>query len=110
MNTRRIATAALLWLAAACGKLPPATAGLGDEIARAKPASFFSPSYNTPAQPIVHKDGKLDVVATPNAETPMAKGIRGDEQYLLVIDRTTRGFIEKRMDAVKFVPLLPGTG
>ena len=41
---------------------------------------------------------------------PMAKGIRGDEQYLLVIDRTTRGFIEKRMDAVKFVPLLPGTG
>jgi YidC/Oxa1 family membrane protein insertase len=29
--------------------------GLGDEIARAKPASFFSPSYNTPAQAIVHK-------------------------------------------------------
>ena len=38
---------------------------------------------------------------------PMAKG---DEQHLLVIDRTARGFIEKRMDAVKFVPLLPGTG
>ena len=29
--------------------------GLGDEIARAKPASFFSPSYNTPAQAIIHK-------------------------------------------------------
>jgi len=29
--------------------------GLDDEIARAKPASFFSPSYNTPAQPIVYK-------------------------------------------------------
>ena len=29
--------------------------GLGDEIARAKPASFFSPSYNTPAQAIVYK-------------------------------------------------------
>src|SRR6187431_66665 len=28
--------------------------GLGDDIARAKPASFFSPSYNTPAQAIVH--------------------------------------------------------
>ena len=38
---------------------------------------------------------------------PMAKG---DEQHLLVIDRTARGFTEKRMDAVKFVPLLPGTG
>jgi YidC/Oxa1 family membrane protein insertase len=29
--------------------------GLGDEIARAPPASFFSPSYNTPAQAIIHK-------------------------------------------------------
>jgi YidC/Oxa1 family membrane protein insertase len=29
--------------------------GMGDEIARAKPASFFSPSYNTPAQAIIHK-------------------------------------------------------
>jgi YidC/Oxa1 family membrane protein insertase len=29
--------------------------GIGDEIARAKPASFFSPSYNTPAQAIIHK-------------------------------------------------------
>ena len=33
--------------------------GLGDDIARAKPASFFSPSYNTPAQAIVHVDGKV---------------------------------------------------
>jgi superoxide dismutase, Fe-Mn family len=31
---------------------------------------------------LVHKDGKLDIVATPNAETPMAKGIR----CLLTID------------------------
>jgi len=29
--------------------------GLGDEIARAKPASFFSRSYTTPAQAIIHK-------------------------------------------------------
>ena len=27
--------------------------GLGDEIARAKPASFLAPSYNTPAQAIM---------------------------------------------------------
>ena len=33
--------------------------GLGDDIARSKPASFLSPSYNTPATPIVHKDGKV---------------------------------------------------
>ncbi|MBY0495955.1 MAG: membrane protein insertase YidC [Cyanobacteria bacterium] len=37
--------------------------GLGDDIARAKPASFFSPSYNTPAQPITHKDGSVERIA-----------------------------------------------
>ena len=31
---------------------------------------------------LVHKDGKLEIMATPNAETPMAKGIR----CLLTID------------------------
>ncbi len=30
------------------------------------PASFFSPSYNTPAQPIVHKDGDVERIAPPN--------------------------------------------
>ena len=38
--------------------------GLGDDIARAKPASFFSPSYNTPAQPIIHHDGKVQRIKT----------------------------------------------
>ena len=38
---------------------------------------------------------------------PLAKG---DEQHLWVIERTATGYTEKRMDAVKFVPLLPGTG
>ena len=37
--------------------------GLGDDIARAPPASFFSPSYNTPAQPIVHMDGDVERIA-----------------------------------------------
>ncbi len=37
--------------------------GLGDDIARAAPASFFSPSYNTPAQAIVHKDGSVERIA-----------------------------------------------
>jgi YidC/Oxa1 family membrane protein insertase len=33
--------------------------GLGDDIARAKPASFFSPNYSTPAQAVVHRDGDI---------------------------------------------------
>ena len=38
---------------------------------------------------------------------PMAKG---EEQHLWVVERTATSYTEKRMDAVKFVPLLPGTG
>ncbi|KPK13910.1 MAG: protein-L-isoaspartate O-methyltransferase [Anaerolineae bacterium SG8_19] len=30
------------------------------------------------------------------------------DQHLCVIERTDRGYVERRMDAVKFVPLLPG--
>jgi YidC/Oxa1 family membrane protein insertase len=36
--------------------------GIGDDIARAPPSSFFSPSYNTPAQAIVYKDGGVERV------------------------------------------------
>ena len=43
--------------------------GLGDDIARSKPASFFSPSYNTPAQPIIHHDGKVQRIATTETGT-----------------------------------------
>lgn len=32
------------------------------------------------------------------------------EQRLCVIERTTQGYSEKKMDLVKFVPLLPGVG
>jgi YidC/Oxa1 family membrane protein insertase len=38
--------------------------GLSDDIAREKPASFLAPSYNTPAQVIVHKDGSAERVAS----------------------------------------------
>jgi len=38
---------------------------------------------------------------------PMSKG---GEQHLWVIERTAASYTEKRMDAAKFVPLLPGTG
>lgn len=35
---------------------------------------------------------------------------RGDEQHLYLIERTARGMVERRMDPVVFVPLLPGVG
>lgn len=35
---------------------------------------------------------------------------KGDEQHLWLIERTAQSYTEKRMDVVKFVPLLPGTG
>ena len=33
-----------------------------------------------------------------------------NQQYLYVIERTEKGYTERRMDAVVFVPLLPGIG
>jgi protein-L-isoaspartate(D-aspartate) O-methyltransferase len=36
--------------------------------------------------------------------------VRKGEQHLCVIERTGQGYIERRMDPVKFVPLLPGVG
>jgi YidC/Oxa1 family membrane protein insertase len=41
--------------------------GLGDEIARAKPASFLAPSYNSPPQAILHKDGSAARVTAATA-------------------------------------------
>jgi YidC/Oxa1 family membrane protein insertase len=34
--------------------------GLGDDIARTPPASFFSPAYTLPAQAIVYRDGDVE--------------------------------------------------
>jgi YidC/Oxa1 family membrane protein insertase len=34
--------------------------GLGDDIARTPPSSFFSPAYTLPAQAIVYRDGDVD--------------------------------------------------
>jgi protein-L-isoaspartate(D-aspartate) O-methyltransferase len=35
---------------------------------------------------------------------------RNDEQHLVLIERTARGVVERRMDPVVFVPLLSGVG
>jgi YidC/Oxa1 family membrane protein insertase len=38
--------------------------GLGDDISRAPPSSFFSPSYTTPAQAIYYQDGDVERIAS----------------------------------------------
>jgi len=35
---------------------------------------------------------------------------RNDEQHLYIIERTDKGMVERRVDPVVFVPLLPGVG
>lgn len=35
--------------------------------------------------------------------------VGGTDQYLSLIEHTPQGFVETRLDAVRFVPLLPGT-
>lgn len=35
---------------------------------------------------------------------------RSDQQHLFIIERTDQGMVERRMDPVVFVPLLPGVG
>jgi Fe-Mn family superoxide dismutase len=58
---------------------------------------------------LVQKDGKLDVIATPNAETPMAKGIKclltidvWEHAYYIDYrnqrDRYVRALIEQRLN------------
>ncbi|HEX6162060.1 MAG TPA: membrane protein insertase YidC [Vicinamibacterales bacterium] len=69
--------------------------GLGDDIARAPPASFFSPSYNTPAQPIYHFDGSIERVS-PELSGAQEGGFRYagvDDHYfvtMLVNDQNTQ--------------------
>ena len=36
------------------------------------------------------------------------KGDKRGEQRLCVVERTAHGFVEKKLDVVKFVPMLPG--
>ncbi len=69
--------------------------GLGDDIARAKPGSFFSPSSNTPAQPIVHSDGKVRRIKTTdsgNQEGPFRYAGIDDHYFvsMLLNDQNTQ--------------------
>ena len=71
--------------------------GLGDDIARAPPASFFSPSYNTPAQPIIHMDGDIERIdpSLPGAQEGAFRYAGVDDHYfvsMLVNDQNTQPF------------------
>ena len=61
--------------------------GLGDDIARSPPASFFSPSYNTPSQAIVYKDGKVERVppATSGSQEGAFRYAGIDDHYFLSV-------------------------
>jgi YidC/Oxa1 family membrane protein insertase len=69
--------------------------GLGDDIARAPPASFFAPSSNTPAQPIYHLDGSIERVAPEQsgAQEGTFRYAGVDDHYfvtMLLNDQTTQ--------------------
>lgn len=82
-------------------------AGLGDDIARAPPASFFSPSYNTPAQPIIYIDGGVERIAptTSGSQEGAFRFAGVDDHYfvsMLLNEQNTQPF---RIDyAPKVVP------
>jgi YidC/Oxa1 family membrane protein insertase len=61
--------------------------GLGEEIAKAKPASFLSPNYSTPAQGITHKDGKVVrlAVASASAEDGLFRYAGIDDHYFAAL-------------------------
>jgi len=71
--------------------------GLGDDIARAPPASFFSPSYNYPAQAIVYKDGSVERVApeTSGSQDGVFRYAGVDDHYfvsMLLNEQNTQQF------------------
>ena len=55
--------------------------GLGDDVARTPPASFFSPAYTLPAQAIVYNDGDVD-----RMDPAVAGSLEGPFKYVGVDD------------------------
>ena len=61
--------------------------GLGDDIARTPPSSFFSPAYTLPAQAIVYRDGdvdRMDPAATGSQDGPF-KYLGVDDHYFAAV-------------------------
>jgi YidC/Oxa1 family membrane protein insertase len=81
--------------------------GLGDDIARAKPGSFFSPRTSLPAQGIVHNNGKVERIGATAAgmrEGPLRyAGI--DDHYFVSMLLNEQNTQSVRMDfAPNLVP------
>jgi len=61
--------------------------GLGDDVARTPPASFFSPAYTLPAQAIVYRDGdveRMDPALGGSQEGPF-KFVGVDDHYFAAV-------------------------
>jgi YidC/Oxa1 family membrane protein insertase len=61
--------------------------GLGDDVARTPPSSFFSPSTTLPAQAIVYRDGDVDRMdpATGGAQEGPFKYVGVDDHYFAAV-------------------------
>lgn len=79
--------------------------GLGDEIAVAPPSSFFSPSYNTPAQAIVHMDGSVDRIASTDAASQESAFLYAgvNDQYFVSVVINEQAPVPFRID---YAPVL----
>ncbi len=77
--------------------------GLGDDIARTPPTSFFSPAYTLPAQAIVYRDGDVE------RQDPSASGsLEGPFKYAGVDDHYFASILlnddESRQVRIEFRP------
>jgi YidC/Oxa1 family membrane protein insertase len=61
--------------------------GLGDDIARTPPSSFFSPAYTLPAQAIVYRDGDVERLdpATAGSQEGAFKFVGVDDHYFAAV-------------------------
>ncbi len=82
--------------------------GLGDDVARTPPASFFSPAYTLPAQAIVYRDGDVE-----RLDPAVAGSLEGPFKYLGVDDHYFAAVLLNDASApvrIEYAPLLvPGT-
>jgi YidC/Oxa1 family membrane protein insertase len=62
--------------------------GLGDDVARTPPASFFSPAYTLPAQAMVYRDGDVD-----RMDPAVAGSVEGPFKYAGVDDHYFAGIL-----------------
>ncbi len=59
--------------------------GLGDDIALSEPGSLLAPSYSTPAQALLHRDGSVERFTTPGAEEGSFLFVGIDDHYFTAL-------------------------